>query len=86
MEKKSKKKLNKYKIKLFYSLFFFFFLIDLTISQYLIQRLKELGVEHAFGVCGDYIIGFLEIMLQLKKKVIYKNIYKKKINLIKKGP
>jgi indolepyruvate decarboxylase len=29
-----------------------------TIAQYLLERLRELGVRHIFGIPGDYIIGF----------------------------
>ena len=28
-----------------------------TISTYLIQRLRELGARHVFGVPGDYVLG-----------------------------
>jgi len=31
-----------------------------TLSDYLIERLKEIGVEHLFGVPGDFVIPFLE--------------------------
>lgn len=31
-----------------------------TLSDYLIDRLKEIGVEHLFGVPGDFVIPFLE--------------------------
>lgn len=42
----------------------------MTVSEFLIERLLTLGVEHIFGVPGDYILNF------------YKNIEKSKINLI----
>ncbi len=32
----------------------------LTISQYLIRRLQEIGVSHVFGVPGDYVLDFLD--------------------------
>lgn len=31
-----------------------------TISKYLIERLHELGVRKAFGIPGDYVLGFYE--------------------------
>lgn len=31
-----------------------------TIGEYLLQRLRELGVRHIFGVPGDYNLGFLD--------------------------
>lgn len=31
-----------------------------TVSDYLVQRLQDIGVEHAFGVPGDYTLDFLD--------------------------
>ncbi len=31
-----------------------------TVSTYLLQRLKEIGVGHLFGVPGDYVLDFLD--------------------------
>ncbi len=31
-----------------------------TVARYLIDRLKEVGVEHVFGVPGDYAFPFLD--------------------------
>ena len=31
-----------------------------NVSQYLLQRLKQLGADHLFGVCGDVVLGFME--------------------------
>ena len=31
-----------------------------TVSSYLIEKLKELGVRHVFGVPGDYVLGFFK--------------------------
>lgn len=33
--------------------------MDITVSDYLLARLNELGVQHIFGVPGDYNLGFL---------------------------
>jgi TPP-dependent 2-oxoacid decarboxylase len=32
----------------------------ITIGDYLLTRLKELGIQHIFGVVGDYNLGFLD--------------------------
>ena len=31
---------------------------ETTIAQYLLDRLKKEGVEHIFGIPGDYVIKF----------------------------
>jgi indolepyruvate decarboxylase len=31
-----------------------------TVSDYLVQRLQDIGIEHAFGVPGDYSLDFLD--------------------------
>ena len=31
-----------------------------TVATYLLRRLHELGVNHLFGVPGDYILDFLD--------------------------
>ncbi len=31
-----------------------------NISQYLLNRLNDLGSKHLFGVCGDVVLGFME--------------------------
>lgn len=35
-----------------------------TIGEYLIQRLCHHGVEHVFGIPGDYVLGFYELLNQ----------------------
>lgn len=35
----------------------------ITIGDYLLIRLKELGIRHIFGVAGDYNLGFLDQIL-----------------------
>ena len=35
-----------------------------TISQYLLQRLQELGLKHAFGVPGDYVLDFMDRVVE----------------------
>ncbi len=34
------------------------------IGEYLIQRLYAQGVRHIFGVPGDYVLGFYDLLLQ----------------------
>jgi indolepyruvate decarboxylase len=38
-----------------------------TISSYLIQKLYECGVNHVFGIPGDYILGFYNQLLHSNK-------------------
>ena len=33
--------------------------VDWTVGDYLLARLKEIGVDHLFGVPGDFVLGFL---------------------------
>ena len=35
-----------------------------TVGQYLIHRLEELGVGHVFGVPGDYVLGFYDMLVE----------------------
>ena len=35
-----------------------------TVGQYLIQRLEEVGLEHLFGIPGDYILRFYDLLNQ----------------------
>jgi TPP-dependent 2-oxoacid decarboxylase len=35
-----------------------------TIGQYLLKRLYDAGVKHVFGVPGDYILGFYDLMVK----------------------
>ncbi|MCB5908800.1 alpha-keto acid decarboxylase family protein [Streptomyces pinistramenti] len=36
---------------------------DITVGEYLLRRLRELDIEHVFGVPGDYNLGFLDQVL-----------------------
>jgi indolepyruvate decarboxylase len=36
---------------------------DCTISSYLLERLKQAGLKHAFGVPGDYVLTFLDRLI-----------------------
>src|SRR5512136_1131039 len=41
-----------------------------TIGEYLIQRLYAHGVRHVFGIPGDYVLGFYDLLSKSKLKVI----------------
>lgn len=43
---------------------------EITIGDYLIQRLHQLGLRHVFGVPGDYIIGFFKQLEESEMSVI----------------
>jgi TPP-dependent 2-oxoacid decarboxylase len=34
----------------------------LTVGQYLVKRLEQVGLKHIFGVPGDYVLGFFELL------------------------
>ena len=42
----------------------------MTIGQYLISRLRAFGVEHVFGIPGDYVLGFYELLTHSELRVI----------------
>jgi indolepyruvate decarboxylase len=37
---------------------------QITVAEYLLFRLKEIGVDHLFGVPGDFVLGFLNQVLK----------------------
>jgi len=37
---------------------------EITVAEYLLLRLKEIGVDHLFGVPGDFVLGFFNQVLQ----------------------
>ena len=41
-----------------------------TIGGYLIERLQSLGVDHVFGVPGDYIIAFFKQLSDSKIQLV----------------
>jgi len=41
-----------------------------TIGGYLIERLQSLGVDHVFGVLGDYIIAFFKQLSDSKIQLV----------------
>ena len=43
---------------------------QITVSQYLIEKLRAYGVEHAFGIPGDYVLGFYDELERSPLQVI----------------
>ncbi len=43
---------------------------EVTVAQYLLMRLKEIGVDHLFGVPGDFVLGFLNQVLKSDLKYV----------------
>src|ERR1044071_4410218 len=43
---------------------------QLSIGQYLIDRLASYGVRHVFGIPGDYVLGFYDLLEKSKLRVI----------------
>lgn len=37
---------------------------NITVAEYLLIRLKEIGVDHIFGVPGDFVLGFFNQILK----------------------
>src|SRR3954451_23979088 len=40
------------------------------IGEYLIQRLYEHGVRHVFGIPGDYVLGFYDLLQKSQLRVV----------------
>jgi TPP-dependent 2-oxoacid decarboxylase len=43
---------------------------EITVAGYLLLRLKEIGVDHLFGVPGDFVLGFLNQVLKSDLKYV----------------
>jgi indolepyruvate decarboxylase len=43
---------------------------EITVAEYLLIRLKEIGVDHLFGVPGDFVLGFFNQVLKSDIKYI----------------
>ena len=43
---------------------------EITVADYLITRLKEIGVDHLFGVPGDFVLGFFNQVLKSDLKYV----------------
>jgi TPP-dependent 2-oxoacid decarboxylase len=43
---------------------------EITVAEYLVTRLKEIGVDHLFGVPGDFVLGFFNQVLKSDLKYV----------------
>ena len=43
---------------------------NITVAEYLLIRLKEIGVDHIFGVPGDFVLGFFNQILKSNVKYV----------------
>ncbi|MDD5084599.1 MAG: thiamine pyrophosphate-binding protein [Candidatus Omnitrophica bacterium] len=43
---------------------------SMTVGKYLVKRLEEAGLKHIFGVPGDYVLGFFDLLEASRMKVI----------------
>jgi Pyruvate decarboxylase and related thiamine pyrophosphate-requiring enzymes len=43
---------------------------EITVAEYLLTRLKEIGVDHLFGVPGDFVLGFFNQLLKSDLKYV----------------
>lgn len=43
---------------------------EITVAEYLLTRLKEIGVDHLFGVPGDFVLGFFNQVLKSDVKYV----------------
>lgn len=41
-----------------------------TIGKYLVQRLKDAGLGHIFGIPGDYVLGFYDLLIESPIEVV----------------
>ena len=41
-----------------------------TVGAYLIRRLGQIGIGHVFGVAGDYVLKFLDLIEESDIKLI----------------
>ncbi len=37
---------------------------ETTVGKYLVQRLEETGLSHVFGLPGDYVLGFFDLLVE----------------------
>ena len=43
---------------------------EITVAEYLLIRLKQIGVDHIFGVPGDFVLGFFNQVLKSEVKYV----------------
>jgi indolepyruvate decarboxylase len=41
-----------------------------TVGQYLVTRLEQAGLNHIFGIPGDYVLGFYDLLVESKIDVV----------------
>ena len=41
-----------------------------TVGKYLIRRLEECGLRHVFGIPGDYVLGFYDLLVESKMSLV----------------
>ena len=41
-----------------------------TIGRYLVQRLEETGLKHVFGIPGDYVLGFYDLLVASRMQLV----------------
>ena len=43
---------------------------EMTVGHYLLRRLEEAGLEHMFGVPGDYVLDFMDQVVESRIRLI----------------
>ena len=43
---------------------------EIMVAEYLLTRLKEIGVDHLFGVPGDFVLGFFDQVMKSDLKYV----------------
>jgi TPP-dependent 2-oxoacid decarboxylase len=43
---------------------------EITVAEYLLTRLKEIGLDHLFGLPGDFVLGFFNQVLKSKVRYV----------------
>jgi indolepyruvate decarboxylase len=43
---------------------------DVSVAEYLLIRLKQMGIDHLFGVPGDFLLGFLNVVLDSEVRYV----------------
>lgn len=41
-----------------------------TVGKYLIRRLEECGLRHVFGIPGDYVLGFYDLLVESNMEIV----------------
>jgi TPP-dependent 2-oxoacid decarboxylase len=43
---------------------------EMTVGRYLLLRLEEAGLEHMFGVPGDYVLDFMDRVVESRIRLV----------------